>query len=272
MPDYIIYRGDTIATYNLILEYYLQKTDTTKTEELFGLSFRGREGVLTSCWRGYQAIYKIENDSIFLVNITYCGEFRSGKIDEIASSERIKEIFKEKFNNGKVFIDWFSGSINFPLNNNLLRWDGVFYKIYEKETVIEIINGKVKNIQPVVNYEKVKNAIDRKEKNAISDIIFNEIKKTKWKSNDKYDCSEKYLITINEKGVISKVQMLGYETDAEIEEYWDKDEYNYCINKMKKVLKKLKFDILKDKGIPIAEDIYIEIWFNDDGTIENWTN
>ena len=41
---------------------------------------------------------------------------------------------------------------------------------------------------------------------------------------------------------------------------------------MKKVLKKLKFDILKDKGIPIAEDIYIEIWFNDDGTIENWTN
>ena len=62
-------------------------------------------------------------------------------------------------------------------------------------------------------------------------------------------------------------------TADEIEYYWDgKREYNYCIRSMKKALSKLQFDILKRNGKPIYEKIYIEIWFNDDGTIENWTN
>jgi hypothetical protein len=69
MPDYIIFKGDTIATYNLILEQYLQRNDTT--EQLFGLSFRNStDGSFSfNCWRGYQAIYKIDNDSLFLVDI-----------------------------------------------------------------------------------------------------------------------------------------------------------------------------------------------------------
>ena len=38
-------------------------------------------------------------------------------------------------------------------------------------------------------------------------------------------------------------------------------------------LKKLQFDIIEDKGKPIGEDIYIEIWFDEkNGKIENWTN
>ena len=39
MPDYIIFKGDTIATYNLILEQYLQSQEKTKSEKLFGLNF-----------------------------------------------------------------------------------------------------------------------------------------------------------------------------------------------------------------------------------------
>ena len=33
-------------------------------------------------------------------------------------------------------------------------------------------------------------------------------------------------------------------------------------------LKNLKFDIIMDKGKPIPEDIYIEIWVEDNGEIE----
>jgi hypothetical protein len=40
---------------------------------------------------------------------------------------------------------------------------------------------------------------------------------------------------------------------------------------MLNALKTLKFDIVKDKGKPIAEDIYIEIWVEDNGKVENWT-
>lgn len=67
--------------------------------------------------------------------------------------------------------------------------------------------------------------------------------------------------------------MPDYQTKEQINEYWDtKREYNYCIKTLTRGLKSLKFDIVKNSGKSIEEDIYIEIWFNDDGTIENWTD
>jgi hypothetical protein len=268
MPDYVIYGKDTIATYNLILEQYLQKLDTAETDRLFGLAFRN--GASLNCWRGYQAIYKIENDSLFLVDIINCGERRNGQINKTESAEKIKAIFKDKLLNGKVFINWFSGYINFPLTDKVLRWDGVFYKIFENEKVIIITNGKVNKIENVENYVDDPKRIDRRDKSKVSEILFKQLKKAKWKNSNDFDCGEKYLVTINENGNVSKVRMLY--TEQEIEKCYEKDEYSFCIQKMLNALKPLKFDIIKDKGKPITEDIYIEIWIEDDGKIENWTH
>ena len=275
MPDYIIFKGDTIATYNLILEQYLQRHDTAKTEKLFGLSFRNSTSGSFSfnCWRGYQAIYKIENDSLFLVDIINCGERKNGKIDKAASIEKMKGIFVENVINDRVYINWFSGDLNFPLSNKVLRWDGVFYTIYEKETVINIAFGKILNMENVENYVDNPKAIDRKNKDKISDILFKKIKKAKWINIDSIDCSEKYLITIGKDGKVSKVTMLGYQSQDSIDKYWERSEYYYCINTIFNSLKKLEFDIIKNKGKPISEDIYIEIWFDEKkGKIENWTH
>lgn len=272
MPDYIIFKRDTIATYTLILELYFQKLEIPDRGRLFGLSFR--DGSSLNCWRGYQAIYKIDNDTLFLVDIISCDERRSGKIDKAASAEKMKAIFKDKVVNDKVYIDWFSGDISFPLknpNNKVLRWDGVFYKIFEQETVISITKGKVLNIADVDNYEDNPKAINRKYKSKLSDILFKQLKKVRWKSTDKYDCSDEYLVTIGENGKVSKVIMPEYPTQDSIDKYWDKDEYNYCINNVFKALQKLKFDIIKDKGKPISEYIYVEIWFDSRRKIENWT-
>ena len=80
-------------------------------------------------------------------------------------------------------------------------------------------------------------------------------------------------MTIDKEGKVSKVTMLEYQTADSIDKYWDRDEYNYCVNAILNSLKKLKFDIIKDKGNPISEDIYIEIWFDEKkGKIENWTH
>lgn len=267
-PDYIIYKKDTISTYNLILEQYLQRIDTTKTEKLFGLNFRN--GASFNCWRGYQAIYKIENDSLFLIDIINCSELLN-KINKSSSIEKMKNIFGDKVKNNKVYINWFSGYISFPLNNKLLRWDGVFYKIYEKETLINVSNGNVLKIENINNYIRRPNSIGRKNKDKISDILFKKLKKVKWENTKKFDCSEKYLITIDENGKVSKVNM-SYQTEEEIEKYYDKDEYNYCIETISNALKELKFDIILDKGKPFSENIYIEIFFdNDNGKLENWT-
>lgn len=267
MPDYLIYGKDTIATYNLILEQYLKRQDTEGTEQLFGLAFR--DGATFNCWRGYQAIYKIENDSLFLVDIINCGELRNGKIDKTQSLDKIKAVFGDKLKNEKVFIDWFDGYVNFPLTNEVLRWDGVYYKIFEREKVITISKGLAEKVVDFDNYIDDKKRIDRRDKDKISDKLFKELKKAKWKNKNDFDCSEKYLVTIDENGNVSNVRMLL--NDEEIQKFYDKDEINFCISNMLNGLKHLKFDIIKDKGKPISEDIYIEIWIEDNGKIKNWT-
>lgn len=274
MPDYIIFKGDTIATYNLILESYLQQLDSAKSETLFGLSFRNNMGggATFNCWRGYQAIYKIDNDSFFLVDIIRCGERRYGKIDKAESIKQLKAIFGDRVVNDRVYITWFTGELSFPLNNNLIRWDGVFYKIYEKETLVRVDNGKVIWAEAINNYVHIPHGIDRRDKKKISDILFKKIKHSKWVDVDSMDCSEKYWVTIGEDGKVSKVIMVDYQLQDTIDRYWDREEYNYCLNTMYKVLRKLQFDIIKDKGKPITEDVYIEIEFDDEKRkIYNWT-
>lgn len=267
MPDFIIYGKDTIPTYNLILENYLQKQDTAKTNSLFGLNFRNNAS--PNCWRGYQAIYKIVNDSLFLVHIIDCGQLRNRKIDTIQSQNKIKNIFNENFKDGKVYIDWFDGTINFPLTNKTLRWDGVFYKIFEKEKVITVTNGLITKTEDVDNYFDDPKRIDRRDKKLISNILFKKLKNS-LKNTKGFDCGTEYLITIDENGNVSKIKMLY--TEKEIEKYFDKGEYSFCIDKMYKSLKPLRFDILKNKGIPISEEIYLSIFIDVDGKIENRTN
>lgn len=99
MPDYIIYKKDTIPTYNLILEQYLQKQNPHEGK-LFGLSFRGSEnfGVSPNCWRGYQAIYEVIEDKLYLTKIISCGELidkTSINFDE--STKKIKAILGISF-------------------------------------------------------------------------------------------------------------------------------------------------------------------------------
>ncbi|UKB83361.1 hypothetical protein LF887_20470 [Chryseobacterium sp. MEBOG06] len=116
MPDYIIYKNDTIPTYNLILEKYLQKINPGK-DQLFGLSFRNREsfGVPLNCWRGYQAIYEVIDEKLYLTRIISCGELQGkSKINIEESTRKITEIFGNNVRNNRVLIDWFSGVINFP--------------------------------------------------------------------------------------------------------------------------------------------------------------
>ena len=65
----------------MIVENYLQSLNPNE-DKLFGLSFRNTtEGLGTSlnCWRGYQAIYEVENDSLFVKHIITCFELKDNK-------------------------------------------------------------------------------------------------------------------------------------------------------------------------------------------------
>ncbi|WP_109301208.1 hypothetical protein [Aquimarina sp. AU474] len=269
VPDHIIFKGDTIPVYNLLVEKYFDKLKKSDNGELFGLKFR--EGSATFCWRGYQAIYEISNDSLFVKHIIYCGElFDGNKIDIQESNKRLYEFFKDKVNNNKVFVDWYSGNLNLP-KENLLRWDGVFHKTFEKELSIDIKNGVITSVSEIENYIDDSNRINRKYRDTISKVLFNELYKLNWNNKKDFDCSEKYIITIGKNGEVSEVIMPEYQTKEEIKEFWNRNEYNYCLKAIRKGLRKLKFDILKMDGKPVEEKVYLEIWVEDDGKLEEWT-
>lgn len=276
IPDYLIYKNDTIPTYNLLVEKYLQKIKDDKGR-LFDLSFRnsinGTVGSSLNCWRGYQAIYKIENDSLFVNAIIDCHSLENK--DQIPENY-IAKLFGDNVKKGKVFIDWYTGNISFPLkskDNKVIRWDGVFEKVFLFEKAIKIQKGEILKISDQQNYVDLKNGIDRFKRDSISNILFNHIKNYKWTKLNKFDCGEAYTVIIGENGKITDVVMTDYQTTELIKKYWDtKREYNHCIKSVKKSLSDLQFDIIKRKGEPIKEKIFIEIWFKEDGTIENWTN
>jgi hypothetical protein len=268
MPDYLIVGRDTLPTYNLLLETYLQKLDTNESQRLFGLAFR--DGASSNCWRGYQAIYLLQHDSLFLVDIINCRALQNKSINKTESLKKMKAIFGSSVRQNRVFVNWFSGIISYPISNTILRWDGVFYTIYEKETISIIDFGKVKSIKEVTNYEDDPKRINRKDKDKIAKILFKKLKRMKWDNSEEFDCSEKYLVTIEANGAVGKVRMTY--SEEELQKYHDKAECDFCLNKINTALKTLKFDIIKDKGIPIAEDIYIEIWMEENGKLEDWTD
>lgn len=274
VPDYLIYQNDTIPTYNLLVEQYLQKIKGDNGK-LFNMNFRnsidGRLGGSLNCWRGYQAIYEIENDSLFVNNIIECHSL-AGTVKDKPKSY-LSEIFGEKVKNERVFLDWFTGKISFPTvrdDNLILRWDGVFEKIYHYEMVIDIDQGKIIELNDEENYIDLENGINRLKKDTISTILFEQLRNSRLKKNNKFDCSDEYLITILEDGKVGEIRMAW--TDQQIKEFFTKREYNYCISLLTKSLSKLQFDIIKRKGEPLQETILLEIWLNDDGSIENWTN
>lgn len=273
IPDYIIFNKDTLPTYNLLVERYLQTKKEDKGK-LFNLSFRnpieGLEGSYSNCWRGYQAIYSIENGKLFVEKIIKCYSLKKKN-----SKNYLLEVFGEKVKNNRVLVDWFSGNLSFPIirnDNKQIRWDGVFERIFMFETVVKIKKGNVVEISEEKNYTDLKNGINRANRDSINNILFNSIKNYKWNKVDKIDCGESYTVEIGKNGKISKILLTHYQHKDTIAEYFNLRGYKFCIKSIKKALKNLQFDIIKNKGTPIEEKFIIEIWFNEDGTIENWTN
>jgi hypothetical protein len=265
LPDYLIYKNDTIPIYRLILEEYLNK-NANDQGNLFGYKFRDEfGGGSVNCWRGYQAIYEISNDSLFLKHIISCGEkFKS--IDTALSDKEMLRLFTDKHKKGKVFIDWYSGNLSIQ-DGELLRWDGVFNRTFEKEKTFHFSHGKLTGVKKTSNYIDDPKRLNRKFEDKISDIIFEGIKNVKWESFKDYNCSYPYTITIGKNGEVEKVVIYLKSDSVELLK-----EVEYCTNILSDKLKKLKFDIIKSDGIPIEENVLLHLWVNDDGTIENWTN
>ena len=267
-PDYLIVGKDTIPLYQLILEDYLYSIkQSTDNNSLFGFSFRDDFGYgnTTNCWRGYQAVYSLENDSLFLKYIIPCNSLRKLCVDDISNSnEQMQKVFKEKFKNNKVFIDWYSNEFTIP-KGKPIWWDGIFTTLYDKEELYFIRNGILVDKHIINNYIKVKGGISRKKKE-MSKAVFREIKKLNWKKlDDEFFCSDTYCLEIDSNGKVVNVRKNNYGVEL------DEDDI-HCQEIIKNQLKKIQFDIILYHGRPFNDRFCIEIFYDETKRkLENWS-
>ena len=265
-PDYLIIGKDTLPVYQLILEDYFQTLEQpTDSNSLFGFSFREifGGGFSFNCWRGYQAVYCLDNDSLFLKYILPCNSLKNINSYIESSKEKMKLIFDDKVKNDRVLLDWYSGEFTIP-KGKPIWWDGIFTRIYDKEELYTFQNGILLEKTLVNNYQKVKGGIARDDK-AIAKKIFNRLKKINWKKLYKQDimCDlQGYHFTIDERGKISSVES-GWENLDE--------EDLYCLEIVKKQVQNLQFDIIKYHGRPMAMQIFLKIFYDDEKhKLEMW--
>lgn len=131
VPDLMIIGKDTFQMHTNPLEIYLDSIGDRDFPD-----FKG--GGSTACWRGYQAIWRLENDSMFLEKIQSCHR------DEGDVDANLEKMFGDKFINGKVYAYWFTGLIVLP-HGKLKKYVHMGYgSTYSKYLLLEINKGQFK--------------------------------------------------------------------------------------------------------------------------------
>ena len=137
LSDLLIINKDTIQINKLPLEEFLERHQPNYIDRVR----RGSDGEITivspNCFRGYQAIWKLENEKLYLVDIVNYGfkKFKNPK-------KVLKKIFKNKFKEGQVFADWFSSELISPKGKIINRLSHSRI-VYEKIEKFKFSNGEL---------------------------------------------------------------------------------------------------------------------------------
>ncbi|SFQ03085.1 hypothetical protein [Hymenobacter arizonensis] len=124
-PDLLVYHGDTLRLHSNPLESWLEKLPARPTELNFS----------TACWRGYEATWLLEDDQLFLLNVTVCGEKPRSVID-------LRRWFTLD-RQGRVPAVWVSGNLDVVLGE-LLRYEQMGYaSIYQKDWLLTFEVGRL---------------------------------------------------------------------------------------------------------------------------------
>jgi len=142
VPDYLIYKGDTLMLFSNPLEQFI------KNQQLPDSLFRNRLR-LSSCARGYIAYWELKNDSLFLTKINKYPYGRDRRIDTI----NLNNIFNKK---GKIFADWVTDTLYSPYGK-LLRIEYGYGSAFENNKLFYFKNGilqKTSEYKNIMKYTK----------------------------------------------------------------------------------------------------------------------
>lgn len=133
--DLLIYKADTLKLMNIPLKQYIDTTQINPRK-----MFKNEECQNMIVRRGYASTWKIENDSLYLMSIkTVCSDSRMDNSNvEYAD---LNGVIIGKYVNGKVLVDWFSGSLYSPIGKCIFSADDGYVTSYEREFELNIQNG-----------------------------------------------------------------------------------------------------------------------------------
>ncbi len=250
-PDYLIIEKDTFEIFSNPLGQYFELNKYDFIQEIvnpFSIIHHS-DGSSTelcynsACWRGYEAYWKLENDSLKLVKIIPC----CSRV-ELTSEEIIYKIFGKN----NVFGNWYTGSIIAPYGQLFSGSDMGYNAIYENEFKFTFENGILKSKSTFSNLKWIEEIkLDHKLYDQIKDLkdtlIFN-LKKLNWKKLDDSNCycSDSYILSYTKHGKLNSVELIKNIDDsttiAEKIYLWSFDKK--CSNKIESALKKLSLSYL----------------------------
>lgn len=196
IPDRLIYHGDTLSIFANPLE---QLFDNDSIRPNFFGQNEGCES--TACWRGYEAEWRIIDDSLYLTGIYSCCYYE----DRIKAD--LKELFGVKFINGKVKADWFTADIIAPQGQLLYYIHMGYESLYEKELVFKFKNGKLAETE-IFDNSKSRQSDYSQNDNLRLEYIYKNIRWEKLPNlvNDTIKVWVKF--SANENGVIDDVKIM----------------------------------------------------------------
>ena len=247
-----IYNGDTleIATQPL---YTIADDVESILKERYGLDMF--EKIAYSIARGYIGTWELKEGKLYLIELSFTA------FEGIS----LQDIFGDRCVEGRVLADWFCGKIILP-KGKWLVYDGISASTYYKEEHLIFKKGVLRKTKQVNNYITVPGAISRLynqyyyysyyrnendyeridlEKQKVRQEIINclNLHKQELKNMEVFEEVLHYdhlIVTIGPNGIITDVMLNG-------------EKYNL----LKKLLRGLRFDIIRFWGEKYSEHVHI---------------
>jgi len=189
-PDILIFNGDTLSLYTCPLNSYPDQ-NLINPKELFGST-----GCFhTACWRNYVATWEFIDDQLYLTEIrnacyptkmrNVSVSYKSGvKNDQIGREYAdLKELFPERFHNGRVKADWVTGKLYSPQGRLLFYIHDGFQSIYQTELEFTVNRGVLMKCKTMDN-SKTKESKYLADPTLLRDYIYNNIKRENLPNSD----------------------------------------------------------------------------------------
>ena len=129
VPDLLVLDADTLGMFSNPLESAFSDTNP-RPEYIFP------DGCIsTACWRGYQAVWGIVTDSLFLTSVRSCCD------ESTLSASRIENLLGRRSQNGRVFADWYTGHLIVAIGERVHYVHMGYASTYDEYLLLTVVGG-----------------------------------------------------------------------------------------------------------------------------------